>query len=129
MKSKPGRFDGLDTLMKTLKSTQWIACLAPVALFVAVALPASAQTPTHPHDVNSRLKEQHQRIQQGVKSGQLTRREANRMRLRDARIRYHQSRDRVTGGHISRAEHQRLEHQLNRTSHAIHSQKHDAQQR
>lgn len=117
------------TLMKILKSTQWIACLAPVALLVAAALPASAQTPTHPHSDAARLRDQNARIQQGVHSGQLTRREANRVRLRDARIRYHLSRDRVTGGRVTRAERQRLQRQLNRTSHAIYRQKHDAQHR
>ena len=82
--------------LKTLNVTRCISCIAPVALMAVMALPAVAQTtPTpHPHSVNSRLKEQNARIRQGVKSGSLTRREANRMRLRDSRIRYHQSRDR-----------------------------------
>jgi len=105
-----------------------IPSLALIGLMSVLAVPSWAQTTTVHHD-NTRLHHQAARIRQGVRSGQLTRREANRLRARDAAIRYHEARARVTGGRISRAERRRLNRQLNRTSHSIYRQKHDAQRR
>ena len=112
-----------------MKNYKLLTCLGVTALLGALTLPAPAQAPPAYKSVEARLKEQHKRIQQGVASGQLTRREANRLRSRDARIRYAQARDRVTGGHMTRAEHRRLERSLNRASKGIYHQKHDSQTR
>jgi hypothetical protein len=100
-------------------------CLAPAALLGATLLPLAA----HADSINQRLREQRERIRQGVTSGQLTRREQYRLNARDARLRRQEYRARLSGGRFTPAERRRLQRELNRSSAAIHRQKHDAQVR
>ena len=94
-------------------------------------LQASASTKyPRPHEVNNRLENQHDRIQQGVKSGELTRREAETLRLKDARVHSQELRDRIThNGHLTSKEYAQLNHELNRNSGAIYRDKHNARTR
>ena len=110
--------------MKTLTITNFAA----IALMSVLAIPTLAAPPTLKHD-NARLKNQAARIRQGVKSGQLTKREANLVRQREAAIRLHEAHDRVTGGKVTLAERRSLNRQLNRASWNIFRQKHDGQHR
>lgn len=104
--------------MKNLKT------LFSVTLVVAIAAMAGAQ------GVDHRQKEQHKRIVSGVHHGSLTRQEAARLRAREAVIRAQKHRDRLAHhGHLTVAERRKLQHEENRTSRAIHRQKHDAQHR
>jgi CRISPR/Cas system-associated endoribonuclease Cas2 len=97
-------------------------CLALAALpFVAVA-------GTRDPGVNHRQHHQGQRIQQGVKSGELTRGETHRLRTEQRHIR-HEERAYKADGHLTRAERADLHRDQDRASRDIYRQKHDAQHR
>lgn len=93
------------------------------ALLGALLISAGAQAA----GINSRQDEQRERIQQGVRSGELTRREAFRLRTREARTRRLEARARRSGGRLTFAERQQLQRRLNANSRAIYHQKHDGQ--
>ncbi len=104
-----------------------LSCLAPALLLGALALPAMAQTPPmhHSHSINSRLHNQQERIHQGVRSDQLTRREQYRLDARDASIRRQEHRDRLSGGKFTRAERRHIQGELNHSSRTIYRDKHN----
>ena len=81
-----------------------------------------------PHGVNARERREQQRINQGVRSGELTRREARRLEAGLARIRVSERIAR-SDGHVSPRERARLQHELNRESRRIYRQSHDGQDR
>ena len=78
--------------------------------------------------IDRREHNQQERIRQGIKSGELTRREAVRLEEQEAKIRVNEKFARADGK-ISAAERERLEKELNRTSQNIYEQKHDDQDR
>ena len=78
--------------------------------------------------INSREHREQQRINQGIRSGELTRREAGRLEAGLARIGVNERFAR-SDGHISPSERARLERELNRESRSIYRQKHDGQDR
>jgi len=88
------------------------------------AAPARPKTPA----INERQHNQQERIRQGIKSGELTRREAERLKAEEARIRANEKRAKADGK-VTAAERARLEKELNKASQDIHDQKHDAQDR
>jgi uncharacterized protein YdeI (BOF family) len=79
--------------------------------------------------VNERQQNQRERIQQGVRSGELTPVEAARLRNQEAQIRLNEARARQSGGEFTPQERARIQRQLNRESRRIYRQKHDAQDR
>jgi hypothetical protein len=111
--------------MKTI----FVKILAPALLFGAAMAPVAVQAdPYHHTPVNARLRDQQHRIGEGIRSGQLTPREAARIERREGRVRREIYRDRYYHhGHLTAREHRHIERQLNRDSHAIYRQKHDAQ--
>lgn len=100
--------------------------LARVSLVVALlfAGAAHADTPV----VDQRQADQRARINEGVASGELTRREAAGLRAEQAHIRQDE-REAKADGVVTRRERRHLERELNRSSVDIHEQKHDAQGR
>jgi type II secretory pathway component PulJ len=91
-----------------------------VAAFVMTPSTASAQ------EINQRLKNQHARIHQGIKNGNLTRNSARRLKARDRSIHAREHMDRMTQhGRLTVGEKHRLQHSLNRTSKAIYRDKHN----
>ncbi len=78
--------------------------------------------------VDARQHRQHHRIEQGVRSGELTRREAARATAQQRHIRAEERRYRADGnlGPVERAD---LRRDQARASRGIHRQKHDAQDR
>lgn len=88
----------------------------------AAAAPAAAQ-------VNSRQWNQQHRIQQGARSGELTRREYYRLQGQQARIDRAEDRMRWSGGRLTYRERARLDRRQDRASVRIHRQKHDRQDR
>jgi hypothetical protein len=80
-----------------------------------------------PH-VNVRQARQHVRIAQGVRSGELTRREAHNVRETQRDIRQLE-RAYKSDGSLTAAERRDLHHELNQSSRQIYRQKHDAQDR
>ena len=91
-------------------------------------LGASAVTMAGPRGINAREHREQQRINQGIRSGELTRREAGRLEAGLARIRINERFAR-SDGYISPRERARLERELNRESRGIYRQKHDGQDR
>jgi len=101
--------------------------LIGIALSAATAF---AQTPPAPQDdkptINQRLENQHDRIVNGTKDGQLTKGERTTLRADDAAIR---AQERVyrnaNDGHLTNHERRQLNHELNRTSRQIHRDRHN----
>ena len=98
-------------------------------LFVAVfVLGASAVSMASTPRINKREYHEQQRINQGIRSGELTRREAERLEAGIAKIRVDE-RYAKSDGNVSPRERARLNRELNRESRAIYRQKHDGQDR
>lgn len=106
--------------------------MKPILLFtllsigMAFSIPSMAQTATP--GITQRQVNQQKRIRQGVRSGELTRREARRMELRQAKVQ-HDKKVAKADGTVTPAERRKLRREQNRTSRAIRRQKHDAQTR
>ena len=93
--------------------------LAGIAgLTVTAALPADARIVGREH-------RQQSRIYNGVRSGELTRRETLGLERREARTDAYIARSRADGGGLSRRERYRIERRQDRDSRAIYRQKHD----
>jgi hypothetical protein len=69
------------------------------------------------------------RINQGVRSGELTRPEARRLQARENSIQRSITRNRIDGGGLSLAERRRIGRRQNALSRSIVRQKHDGQDR
>src|SRR5438093_11318114 len=91
------------------------------ALGLAFCAAAFAQAGTVQRDVN-----QQQRIEQGLKSGQLTTREAGKLEREEGRVERDQARA-MQDGKLSPAEKARLAREQNKVSRDIYREKHDAQ--
>jgi len=100
--------------------------LFTVSLFFGISAIASAQTRTP--RINQREHNQQRRINQGIRSGELTRREARRLDAQEGRIRADEAIAK-SDGKVTKAERVRLERELNHTSKHIYNQKHDGQKR
>lgn len=100
------------------------------SLIVVCGLSATsfAQTGHNRHlgSINQRQERQQDRIAQGIKSGSLNPREAARLERQSAHINRVERRYRRSGDGLSLRERAKLERDLNRTSHHIYGQKHDA---
>lgn len=95
-----------------------------------LASPVMAQTdqtdPGHPrvNEVDSRLQNQQNRVDAGVKDGQLNAKEAARDTKRDERVSQQLSKDEAKhGGHITKREQRKLNKELNKNSKRIHRQR------
>jgi len=78
--------------------------------------------------IDQRVLNQERRIQEGVNSGQLTEREANRMNGRLERIENAEAHAKADG-QVTAKERRRLKRALNHNSKRIYKEKHDQQQR
>lgn len=101
------------------KTTKLFSALA----FASLALPVLAQTPGS--EVQRDVVQQ-QRIENGLKSGQLTTREAARLEREEAHVDQAQTRA-LRDGTLSNAEKARIQNMQNKVSRDIRDQKHDAQ--
>lgn len=96
--------------------------ISGAALTIGLALlPATSFGRTIPQ----RQRTQQARIRQGIRSGELTGREAAHLERAEGRLRANYVRDRITGGGISPREHAQLEREANRTSRQIYRDKHN----
>lgn len=100
------------------------------ALFASGAAMAQAapqtSVPGHPrvNEVNNRLENQQDRIQAGVKDGQLNAKQATRDETRDNNIAARESADEAKHhGHLTKKEKRNLNKSLNRDSHQIRRQR------
>lgn len=96
-------------------------------VFLIAILPAAGLA--QERSINTRQREQQERIRQGVRSGELTRREARRLEAEEARIRVDERYARRSGGQFTPQERRRIERELNHSSRDIYRQKHDRQDR
>jgi hypothetical protein len=102
-----------------------IVSLLIAALFVVAASTASM---AGPRGINCRQHREQQRINQGIGSGELTRREAVRLEAGLARIRTYERFAR-SDGNLTARERAHIQQALNRESRSIYRQKHDGQDR
>ena len=107
-----------------MKKTLFSAFAALALLTINFA--ASAQTATP--GITARQRNEQARIRQGVRSGELTRAEAARLKGREADIRQ-DKRAAKADGVVTRDERQDIRKDERQTSRAIYRQKHDGQVR
>jgi len=98
------------------------AILSGVIAIVMTSAPVSAQT--NDPGVQKRMENQEGRIEQGVKSGQLTPREAGRLEAQQARIQQNEQRMKADGK-LTAGERERLTRQQNKASRDIYRLKHN----
>ena len=103
-----------------------LSLAATSALLVAAPLVADA-APWQ--SVNGRQANLEQRINQGVRSGELTRSEAARVRDRFHQIARLEARYRRSGGRLTAYERADLDRRFDRLSEMVYAQKHDPQAR
>jgi len=97
------------------------------AALVSAPVFAQSAVPGHPrvNEVNGRLDNQQNRIDQGVANGTMTQKQAARDETHDANIARRESADEARhGGHLTKAEQNRLNRSENRNSRHIYRQKH-----
>jgi hypothetical protein len=99
-----------------------------VAGLLGVASSSQAEAGVRDPGVNARQQNQHQRVRQGVRSGELTRRETRNLAEGQRDIRQLE-RAYKSDGQLTRAERVDLHHEQNQASRDIYKQKHDAQDR
>lgn len=102
--------------MKTIKAIAAVAIILPTLAF------AQANTP----GIDQRQANQERRIDQGVASGSLTQREANRLERGQQRVDNMENRAKADGV-VTRQERARINHAQNVQSDRIYNQKHDRQ--
>ncbi len=99
---------------------------AAIAVIVLASLSAEAQTRTP--KVTERQVNQQRRINQGVKSGELTRREAGKLQAQQAKVQRTKTKAKADGV-VTQGERAKIHHQQNAASRNIYRQKHDGQKR
>lgn len=102
-----------------------------VVLIAALALPVQAQTapvrnPGATPGVDKRQANQQQRIEQGVKSGELTTKEAARLEKGQERVQAMEDKAKADGK-VTAKERERLQHAESQQSQKIYREKHDRQ--
>lgn len=111
--------------MKTMTPMMTVAVMAGLVL---AATSIGAQADTRDPRVNARQHNQSARIQQGVRSGELTRRETRGLAEGQRDVRQLE-RAYKSDGTLTGAERRDLHHEQNQASRDIYQQKHDAQDR
>ena len=97
------------------------------ALIAAVAVPVLAQTATPATPgIDKREANQQQRIDQGIRSGQLTQKEAARLEKGQAHVEKMEDRAKADGK-VTARERERIQHAQNVQSRKIYREKHDRQ--
>ncbi|PTL79691.1 hypothetical protein [Vitiosangium sp. GDMCC 1.1324] len=100
-----------------------------MSLAVTLALGFVVSTPALAARADRRQVKQEARIVQGVKSGELSGREAVRLQAQHDALQREIARDRADDGKLDPVERARIERQQDRLSKRIATQKHDAQKR
>jgi len=94
-------------------------------LVAALAITSLANAQDRTPVINARQHNQNRRINQGVRSGQLTHHEAHNLRNDERRISAEKHIAKASG-HVTPRQRTMLRHQENRTSRAIYRDKHNA---
>jgi len=98
---------------------------ATLAVAAAFALPALAQTQSTPR-IDQRQANQERRIEQGEKSGALTKKEAKKLEKGQAHVQKMQTKAEADGK-VTKKERAKIEQAQNTQSRKIYRQKHDKQ--
>jgi hypothetical protein len=101
-----------------------VSLTSAAVLIIGLGVAAFAHTPY----IDRREHREQQRIRQGMRSGELTRREATRLEAEQGRIRGYEWYAK-SDGHVSRAERHHLDRMLDHANRDIYRQKHDGQDR
>jgi hypothetical protein len=111
-----------------LKETQVMKrTILAIALVAAGASAANAYG-TSTRDIDAAQANQERRIQQGLRDGSLTRREAAGLVEEQRRIQQLESRAKADG-HVSRYEHDQIRRAQQNASHHIYQERHDSERR
>lgn len=104
------------------------ATVVAASVGIAAGSTAMAQTTYHQrHSIRERQQNQQRRIDQGVRSGQITPRGAAHAEANQARISNEEHQMRAAdGGHLTAQDRHQLARQQNRTSRGIYDRKHNA---
>ena len=102
--------------------------LSIMTVAITATLATSAMAGTRDHRVNQRQHNQHERIGQGVKSGELTKGEAKDLRGDQKEIRQEEQQFK-SDGKMTKDERQELHQDQNAASKEIYQEKHDEQER
>ena len=98
-------------------------------LMIGMSAPAFAAAPvvdpSHPHGINAREHRQSDRIKDGVKDGELTKGELDKLKGDEAAVRAEERVFRQSGGGLNKSEYKDLEKDLNKTSREIYRLKHN----
>ena len=116
----------MKTTMTSRLSLIALALTCSLASASALAQTSTTDIPGHPriNEVNQRLDNQQNRIQNGVADGQINAKQAARDEKQDANIAQRESRDEAEhGGHLTRQEQKNLNKSLNHDSKRIHRQR------
>lgn len=101
-----------------------IIVIAAVAALISTASYAAPR-----HHINDRQQNQSERIQNGVRSGELTRAEAHNLAKDQRHINNVETRMRVDNGGLEAQERARLAAMQSRSSHEIYAKKHNSRSR
>ena len=96
--------------------------LTAALTFVALTAPAAVA-----QRIEERKERQNERIEQGRQSGELTKKEAARIRAKQHKLNKQIREDRRDGGGLSPAERAKIEKRQDNISKEIYKEKHDAQ--
>jgi hypothetical protein len=97
-----------------------------LGLAVAAAFLVSGSTLAYAAEVDNRMERQQDRIQQGVRSGELTPGETAHLERRESRVEGEIQRDRAAnGGRLTPGEKAKINRQQNRISRDIYRKKHN----
>ena len=102
------------------------AAVAAIALAFAGAAFAQSTNPAATPGIDKRQANQEKRIEQGVKSGELNKKEAARLEKRESKLQADKEKAQADGK-VTKKERKQLNHEADRDSKAIYRQKHDAQ--
>lgn len=102
--------------------------IGTLLFLLGAATTTKAHAQTNTLVIRKEQQQEHRRIKQGVASGELTREEAERLRLQQVKIQQ-DKRIAKADGVVTPEERARLKTEQNRASRKIYRQKHDAQER
>ena len=100
--------------------------IAIAAFVIGISGSSIAQTKTPV--IRERQENQQQRIKEGVKSGELNKREAARLQAEQAKIQA-EKKAAKSDGNVTPAERAKIKHDQNKASRHIYKEKHDVQKR
>ena len=104
-----------------------VSLILTTVFALGLSIATFAQSTNTPR-VDRRERNQHRRIRQGVRSGELNKREARRLRHQE-RVTHAEEAAAKADGKVTKRERRRLNRRENRTSRHIYRQKHDRQKR